>query len=98
MKIKIKIVLETPDGEKTDTVTADARDVRAYESEFQTSFITSELSMTQLTQLSYVSMKRAKTFVGSYDVFDSQCIEVESGSEETPESPKSTSKARGGAH
>ena len=96
MKIKMKVVLETPDGEKSDEVTADARSVRAYESEFGVSFITSELSMIQLTQLAYVAMKRAKTFAGSYDVFDEQCVEVEAADEDVAESPKSTAKVPGG--
>lgn len=77
MRVQLKITLETPDGDKTDTITADGRDLRNYEAEFQQSFLTTETSYTQYTQLAYVTMKRASRFKGSYDVFDSQCVEVE---------------------
>jgi hypothetical protein len=87
MKITMKVVLETPDGETTEEVVADARDIRRYESEFDKSFVTSELSMIQMTQLAYVSLKRLKKFTGSYDVFDSQCVEVEAADEEEPVGP-----------
>lgn len=96
MRVKIKITLETPDGEKTDTVTADARDVRNYEAEFQVSFLTTDLSMIQITQLAYVTMKRLGMFTGSYDVFDSQAVEVEGTDEEPVEQARPTPKGRGG--
>lgn len=95
MKTKIKIVLETPDGEKTDTVTADARDIRNYEAEFQQSFLTTDLSMTQITQLAYVTMKRLGRFKGSYDVFDNQCTEAE-GADDEEDAGRPTQKAPGG--
>jgi len=95
MRVLMKIVLETPDGEKTDEITADARDIRHYESEFDVSFLTSELSLIQLTQLAYVTMKRLKKFVGSWDVFDGQCVDIESVDAPEP-APKATLKAAGG--
>ena len=82
MRVKIKITLETPDGDKTDIVTADGLDVRNYETEFRKSFLTTETSYIQYTQLAYVTMKRLGRFKGSYDVFDSQCVEVEEVPEE----------------
>lgn len=95
MRVTMKVILETPDGEKTDTVVADARDIRNYESEFDRSFLTSELSMTQLTQLAYVTLKRLGRFAGSYDVFDSQCTEVE-GSDDVEEPARPTRRGRSG--
>jgi hypothetical protein len=53
--------------------------------------------MVQLTQLAYCTMKRAKKFSGSYDIFDAQCVEVESADDEEAEPGNPTSKARGGA-
>lgn len=92
----MKVALETPDGEKTDTVVADARDIRNYESEFATSFVTTELSYTQMTQLAYVAMKRQGIFKGSYDVFDSQCTDVDSA-DDVPEPVRPTRKGATGA-
>lgn len=82
MKVQMKVVLDTPTGDLAQEVTADARDIRAYESEFGASFLTTELSMTQLTQLAYVTMKRTGRFTGTYQSFDSECVEVESVDEE----------------
>lgn len=97
MRVKIKIILDTPDGEKSDTITADSRDVRNYEGEFQVSFLTTELSMVQITQLAYVTMKRLGKFSGSYDMFDSQAIDVEGAdAEEEDIVPRPTRKGRGG--
>lgn len=95
MRVRMKVVLETPDGEKTDTVVADARDIRNYESEFDRSFLSTELSMIQLTQLAYVTLKRGKAFTGSYDVFDSQCVEVE-GADDEVEPARPTRRSRSG--
>lgn len=96
MKVRMKVVLETPDGEKTDSVVADARDIRNYESEFDRSFLSTELSMIQLTQLAYVTLKRTKAFSGSYDVFDSQCVEVEGQDDEPDEPVRPTRRGRTG--
>lgn len=96
MKTRIKIVLETPDGEKTDQLVADARDIRSYESQFSTSFLTTDLSMTQITQLAFVTMKRLGQFTGSWDVFNSQCVEVESADDAEAEPDRPTRKGRGG--
>jgi len=96
MRVKLKITLETPDGDKTDVIAADGRDIRNYEAEFKKSFLTTETSYVQYTQLAYVTMKRAGRFKGSYDVFDSQCVEVEEAPEESEPEARPTRKAPGG--
>lgn len=99
MKINMSVTLETPDGEKTDRVVADARDIRNYESEFGASWVTTDTSYTQTTQLAYVAMKRRGSFKGSWDVFDSQCTDIEGAPDEVevsePANPTSTGRAAG---
>jgi hypothetical protein len=78
MRIPIKVVLEEQDGqERTETIVADSRDVRAYEAEFDTSFLTTDLSVTQITQLAFCALRRQGRFRGSWDVFDSSAVDVE---------------------
>lgn len=96
MKVTMQVVLETPDGDKTDAVTADARDIRNYEAQFGQSWVTTETSFTQMTQLAFVAMKRLGKFTGSYDVFDSVCVEVSDVPESDPEPERPTPKAHGG--
>jgi hypothetical protein len=95
MRVKLKITLETPDGDKTDVISADGRDIRNYEAEFEKSFLTTETSYIQYTQLAFETMKRLGRFKGSYDVFDSQCVSVEEVPDEEPEA-RPTRKAHGG--
>lgn len=76
MKVSMKVVLEDPEP-RVFRLTADARDVRRYEGHFRQSFLTSELSMTQLTQLAWATMARRGLFKGSYEGFDEVCTEVE---------------------
>lgn len=81
MHIPLKIELERADGEiEKIEVTADARDVRGYETEYKVSWLSTELSFVQLSQLAWITARRQKKFTGSYDVWDAQAIDVTSGS------------------
>jgi hypothetical protein len=77
MRIPIKVVLEEEGKERTETVTADSRDVRTWESENSDSFLSSTLSVTQISQLAFYAMRRTGLFKGSWDVFDASAIDVE---------------------
>jgi hypothetical protein len=87
MKVSMSVTLDKDGEESVTRISADARDVRKYEGEFKASFLTTELSMVQLTQLAYVTMLRLGAFTGSYDTFDAQCVEVEGVDEEPVPDP-----------
>ena len=71
MKIKIKVTNEQEDGsEITYEVIADGRDVRKYEEHFETSWIATELSMTQVSQLAWVASRRQGLYEGDWASFD----------------------------
>jgi hypothetical protein len=98
MRIPIKVVLEQDGNEQTETVIADSRDVRAYEAEFDRSFLTTDLSLTQISQLAFCALRRQGRFKGSWDVFDASAIDVEGADEDEGEveTPRPTRKARAG--
>ena len=64
-------------------VTSDARDVRAWESEYGQSFLDVPWSYTQAAQIAYLAGKRAGVFDGrypSYKDFDADCTRVDAES------------------
>ena len=76
--MKISVICEMDDG-KTYIGAADARDIRRWESTYKTSFIGLEMSMTAITQLAYLALRRQHV-VGdeypTYEAFDDQCVTV----------------------
>jgi hypothetical protein len=76
MKIKMQITLDKDGSEEKLDLVADDRDVRAYESEFSSNWLTTELSYTQLGQLAWLTARRQGKFKGSWDVFNAMAVEV----------------------
>lgn len=79
MRIKMKVELEKSTGEIEEfEVTADARDVRTYESEYGVSWLTTDLSFNQLAQLAWITARRQKKYTGSWEGFNSEAVDVSS--------------------
>lgn len=72
----IKVTLATAEGEVVHEVSYDGRDIRAYEAEFDASVLTST-TYTQVCQIAFCAMRRQGLFVGSWEVFDAQCLEAQ---------------------
>jgi len=86
VKIKMHVELEKSDGKlETFDVVSDARDIRGYEAEFKESWIATELSFTQMSQLAWITARRARKFSGSYDVWDAEAVDVSSSEEDEGE-------------
>jgi hypothetical protein len=67
----------TLDGEDPFTVTADGRDVRAWEREFGKSWFDSEkASYADVTYLGFSAARRAGKFDGDWEAFDKACSGV----------------------
>lgn len=78
MKYEFKVEME--DGE-VFIDTADARDVRRWEATFKASFIEKGVSITTMTQLAYLALRRHKLIDSRYptwEAFDDMCVALTS--------------------
>jgi hypothetical protein len=86
--MKYEFTAEMENGEEFKA-TVDARDVRAWEAMFKQSFIKQDMSMTGITQLAYLALRRTKQLdqrFATYEMFDAQCVSIDSPLEPgTPE-------------
>lgn len=85
-RMKLEVVLETPEGgEETQVVQIDGRDIRAYEAEFEESFLT-ETSLTQFTKIAWMTLRRRDRYSGTYQEFERQCVDVDRADDGAAES------------
>lgn len=76
MKQTFKV--EIDDGTAYEVAT-DARDIRAWEAEYEQSWFASPLSYIQMAQLAYLAGQRQNLWPGlwpAYKDFDAHCVEV----------------------
>lgn len=80
MKIRLHVENEVPDQDQDQVfdVVSDSRDVRKYEEAFSTSWINTELSITQMAQLAWVTLRRQGLYEGDWPSFDKINIDVTS--------------------
>ena len=61
------------------TIEGDGRDVRAWEAEYEQSFLSTAYSLTMITQLAYLAGKRTGVLNGqfpTYADFDAACVDA----------------------
>ena len=76
--MKISVLCEMEDGQ-TFIGSADARDIRRWEATYKASFIGLDMSMTAITQLAFLALRRANvitTEYPTYELFDAACVTV----------------------
>jgi hypothetical protein len=93
-RLRLEAVLEHKGKERTERVVANGRDIRAYESQFEESFLT-QTSYEQLTKIAFVALRRAGRFDGTYEDFDAQCVDLEEFYESELDPVDPTPKAAG---
>lgn len=96
-RLNVEITLQDKGVERTERVIANGRDIRAYEAEFDESFLT-QTTYTQLAKIAWIALRRAGRFTGTYDEFDAQAVDLEefSGdSEVDPVDPTQTDPGAG---
>jgi hypothetical protein len=70
MKIKLTIGMDKGDDqEESFDVIADGRDVRKYEETFAISWLATDMSYIQMTQLAWIAARRHDRFEGDYASF-----------------------------
>jgi hypothetical protein len=80
------------DGSTLD-ISADGRDIRAWEAKNNHSFLTAEFSYTLLTELAGLAAVRTGVFGGTFDEFMAACVNVSQELEDEAGGP--TRKGRG---
>jgi len=70
MKINLTVTNDLDGQDQTYEVIADGRDVRKYEESFEISWLATDMSYIQMTQLAWVASRRHGLFEGDYAAFD----------------------------
>jgi len=70
MKINIHVTNDLDGQDQEYDVVADGRDVRKYEEIFQISWLATDMSYIQITELAWVASRRHGLFDGDYAAFD----------------------------
>jgi len=71
-------IVEMEDG-TVHEIESDARDIRKWEATYGKSFMTSELSFTEVAQVAYIAGRRTGVLNGTYptyDAFDAACVDA----------------------
>lgn len=77
--MRIEFVAHMDDDESIKVV-SDARDLRRWEAEYKRTMVGEGASLTYLTQLAYIAMRRQRVLNGkyaTYALFDEACIDLE---------------------
>jgi hypothetical protein len=77
MRFSFKATMD--DGTVID-VDSDHRDLRRWEAEYKRSMVGEPPSLTYMTQLAYVSMRRQRLVDSrypTYELFDAECVDLE---------------------
>ena len=82
------ITVEMEDG-SSHRVDVDGRDIRRWEIESSSSFLTNDFSYSTLTDLARLALKRTGKLVMSKTDFDAACINVKEEDRSEPEDPTS---------
>jgi hypothetical protein len=70
--------LDMDDGTHV-VVESDARDIRAWEAEYESSYFTAGITFTTIAQVAYIAAKRTGALNGQYPdyaAFDAHCVEA----------------------
>ena len=70
MKINMHVTNDLDGQDQEYDVMADGRDVRKYEEIFGISWLATDMSYIQMTELAWVASRRHGLFTGDYDAFD----------------------------
>jgi hypothetical protein len=76
--MKQPLIVEMDDGTSYD-VDADARDIRAWEAQYDASWFATPTSFTNLAQVAYLAGRRTGILNGaypSYEEFDAHCVDA----------------------
>lgn len=88
-RMRIKVTLDrkrVDEPEQEFEVVADGRDIRKYEAEYEQSFLT-HTDYTQVCQVAHTAMRRQGLYVGSWEQFNGECVDVEEVAEPVPAGP-----------
>jgi len=70
MKISMHVTNDLDGQDQEYDVVADGRDVRKYEEIFEISWLATDMSYIQMTELAWVASRRHGLFEGDYAAFD----------------------------
>lgn len=80
----------TMDDGSTYDISSDARDIRAWETQYERSWLAERLSFTNLTQLAFIAGQRTGVLNGrwaDYASFDAHCVDARGKSSPVVASP-----------